>query len=477
MHLFKKIFPAQMLIVLSCFQLSSQIHFDAKRLSFNSSAKELAPAFYRNGIVFCSDMKYDFLMSYTDLDNNPLTNLYQVDQKKPGKFDNPRLMSKELTTYLFEGPSTLSRDGKTIYFTRSIDVSRSIRNRQREDTTFGIFIATWTGGEWANLTQFRFNGPDYNTGYPSLSSDGTLLFFCSDAPGGFGGLDIYVSRLENGRWGPPVNLGNVINTPENEVFPFLHSSGRLYFASRGLTQRGDLDIYYTVSIDGEWQKPVAMTAPFNSFRDDYGLILNAASDTGYFVSDRSGSADIYSAYSVIPTFTNCPDQQENDYCFVFYESHNNEVDTAVYAYEWDLGDGTKIRALEAEHCFAKPGTYLVQLNIVDKLTREVLLSQTSHSFTVKKIEQAYIQVPDEVAVGDVFKLDGKETYLKDFTIDSYFWDYGDGYRASGPETSHTYDFPGTYNLTLGVTHKKTVEDEPDRRGCVKRKIVIVDPQK
>jgi hypothetical protein len=219
-----------------------------------------------------------------------------------------------------------------------------------------------------------------------------------------------------------------------------------------------------------------MTMPFNSNGDDYGLILNSAADTGYFVSNRSGSADIYSAYSFIPTFTSCPDQQENDYCFVFYEPHNNEVDTATYAFEWDLGDGTKIRALEAEHCFAEPGTYLVQLNIVDKLTREVVMSQASHNFIVEKIEQAYIQSPEQVAVGEVFKLDGKETYLKDFTVDNYFWDYDDGYRASGPEISHSFYFPGTYNLTLGVTHKKNNEDEPDRRSCIKRKIVVVGAQ-
>jgi len=425
--------------------------------------------------VFCSDKKSDFLLSRIDTDNNHFTNLYQVNQKKAGKFENPRLLSKELTTILWEGPSTFSSDGKTIYFTRSIDVTMGFRNRQREDTTFGIFSAQWSGNGWANLSQFRFNSPQYNTGYPSISSDGSTLFFCSDAPGGSGGYDIYVSKLENGRWGPPKNLGPAINTEKNEVFPFLHASGRLYFASRGHHSRDDLDLYYTVNIDGEWQKPAAMTEPFNSTRDDYGLILNTAGDTAYFVSDRAGSDDIFSAYSLVPTFAHCPLQQENDYCYVFYEPNNNEVDTTTFAYEWDLGDGTIVRALEAEHCFAKPDTYLVQLNIVDKLTKEVMVNQASHSFVVEKIEQAYIQGPDTIMLTEVSALNGKETYLKDFTIDNYYWDFGDGFRSSGAEIKHRFAFPGTYNLTLGVTKMKNDKNDPDVSSCITRKIIVIKP--
>lgn len=455
-----------------------QDHFVASRLNFNTPSKELAPAFYEGGLVFCSDRRNDLLMSFTDLNNNPLTNLYQVDQKKPGKFDNLRLMSKELTTVLFEGPSSFSRDGKTIYFTRTIDVALSLRNRHREDTTFGIFSTERKDGTWTSLNQFGFNSPDYNTGYPYLSDDGLQLFFCSDAPDGFGGFDIYVSHLENGRWGQPENLGANVNSAKNEVFPFLHHSGRLYFASRGHNQRGDLDIYYTVKRDGIWLKPVPLAEPINSANDDYGLIMNAASDSGYFVSDREGSADIFSAYSSLPTFTSCASQQENDYCYVFYEPNNNELDTTAFAYEWDMGDGTIIRALQADHCFAKPGTYLVQLNIVDKLTKEVMLSQATYSFVVEKLEQPYILAPDTVLTGEEISFNGQESYLKDFTISDYYWDFNDGYRASGASTKHRYAFPGTYELTLGVsvTNENTAA-KAAQKYCVTRPIVVIAADK
>jgi hypothetical protein len=454
----------------------SQDHFEIKSLPFNTNSKELAPAFYKGGLVFCSDRRHDIIMSYTDIHNNPFTNLYFSEQKKPGKFESPRLMSKELTTSLFEGPSAFSKDGKTIYFTRTIDATVGLRNRQREDTTFGIFSADLKDGEWLNLNQFTFNSSEYNTGYPFVSDNGNELYFCSDAPGGYGGYDIYVSQLKNGRWSKAENLGDKINTPENEVFPFLHSSGRLYFASRGHGQRGDLDIYYSIRIGNEWQKPVPLTEPFNSKSDDYGFILNQAADTGYFVSDRKGSADIYSACSTIPTFILCPIQQENDYCYVFYEPNSAEIDTNAFAYQWDLGDGTVIRALEAEHCFARPDTYLVQLNLVDKLTNEVLLAQATYEFEVEQIEQAYILAPDTVPVDESVTFDGQETYLKNFEIDQYYWDYGDGTRESGPETNHQYTYPGTYQLILGVTSGSENRNSPAQKKCVTRKIVVVNPK-
>lgn len=453
--------------------LPAQDHYDISNLSVNTSSMELAPAFYDGGLVFCSNRKSDIFISNTGMDDNPLSNLYYSELKRSGKFESPRLFSKELTTKLYEGSATFSKDGKTIYFTRNIDASWSLWSRQLEDTTFGIFTATLNDDRWINISQFRYNDPSYNTGYPSLSDDGTRLFYCMDAPGGSGGFDIYVSKRENGQWSNPENLGDIINTEKNEISPFIHSSGRLYFASRGHGQGDDMDIYYTVEINGEWQPPVALSAPINSGKDDYGLIMNVREDTCYFASDREGSVDIFSAYSVYPTFSDCPAQQVNDYCFVFYEPYNNEVDTTAFAYEWDLGDGTVIRSLEAEHCFAQPGNYHIELNLIDKLTNEVLMAQATYDFLIEPIEQAYITAPDTVRVGQQIELDGDQTFLKNFRIDGYFWDFNDGFRENGSSAQHTYLFPGNYLLQLGVLQESDDKEIPDQKQCVARRIVVI----
>jgi len=447
--------------------------FESKRVSFSTPAREYAPAFFGNDLVFCSDRKSSVFFSFTDFNNNIPSNLYLSHQKKPGKFDNADLFAPELTTFLFDGPSCFSKDGKTIYYTRSIDVTMSLNNKRREDTTFGIFSATLRDGRWTELTKFRYNRPGYNTGYPCLSDDGEQLFFCTNNPDGYGGYDIYVSALENGRWAAPKNLGELVNTPANEVFPFYHVSGRLYFASRGHGGDGDLDIFYTQKINGSWQKPVRLGSPFNSKSDDYALIFNEEMDTGYYSSDRAGNTDIFAVHATFPSFTDCKPQQENDYCFVFYEPNNNEVDTTAFAYEWDLGDGTRIRNLEAEHCFKEPGTYLVQLNVVDKLTKEVYFSQASHSFLVEDIEQPFIASPDSVRAGEELTLHGRDTYLKDFTIGGYYWDFNDGTRADGLETRHSFVFPGIYEIRLGIASETSGKDEQPQKRCATKKIVVL----
>jgi hypothetical protein len=456
-------------------RLAAQSSMEVRRLSINTPGVEMAPAFYHNGLVFCSDRKNEVLVSYTDLRDQRMLNLYQADQRRPGRFENAHLFSKDLTTFLNEGPASFSADYKTVYFTRTIDVSMGQRNKQREDTTFGIFSATFRNGVWSDITPFRFNRPEYNTGYPCLSADQKQLFFCSDAPGGSGGYDIWVATWENGRWGQPRNLGSLVNTAANEVFPFLHRSGRLYFASRGHNGRGDLDLYYTVEKDGTWQKPIPMAAPYNSPSDDYGLILNPAMDTGYFVSERSSDPDIFLVSSTLPVFTDCKPQEENDYCFVFYEPNNNDLDTNAFAFEWDLGDGTRVRQMQVEHCFSKPGTYLVQLNVIDKVTGEVSLNQASDSFLVEDIEQPYITAPEAVEAGAQLNADGAGTFLKDFAIGGYYWDFGDGSRASGKNTTHRYDFPGTYDIQLGVLEQVSGRNTQARKVCSVRRILVTAP--
>jgi hypothetical protein len=468
---FQKLIWCAFLCVLNSIWLFSQSDFEISRLDINTSSKELAPCSYGNALIFCSDRKNDMIMTYTDQNNFPLTNLYIVDQKKPGRFESPRLMAKELTTFMFEGPSSFNKDGTMIYFTRSLDVDRVNRNKNRQDTTFGIFMAKKSNGSWTNITSFSFNSGAYNTGYPYVTDDGMQLFFCSDAPGGYGGLDIYISTLESGTWSEPVNLGPGINTSKNEVFPF-QNNGRLFFASRGYNSGGDLDVLYSIYKDGLWQKPVPLKEPFNTRNDDYGLIFNASSDTGYFVSDRNGSADIFAAYSTIPSFANCTRQKENDYCYVFYESNNNEIDTSAFAYEWNMGDGTRIRALEAEHCFASSGDYIVELNIIDKLTKEVMISQATYNFTVERTEQPFIICSDTVKTGDEITFNGNESFIKDFNIVNYFWDFGDGSHLQGSMVKHVFALPGTYEIRLGITGEQNAPVNAGKINCVTRQIVV-----
>ena len=133
------------------------------------------------------------------------------------------------------------------------------------------------------------------------SADSSLLFFSSDRPGGYGGLDIYMARREGKDWGEPENAGPVINGPFDEDAPFLHPDGvTLYFSSEGANSIGGFDIFVTEydSSAGAWLQPLNMGPPVNTADDEIYFVLSADGKTGYFASGREGGygeKDIYVA--------------------------------------------------------------------------------------------------------------------------------------------------------------------------------------
>ncbi len=153
-------------------------------------------------------------------------------------------------------------------------------------------------------------GPNINTkfweGSCSLSSDGRTLYFASERPGGFGGRDIYYSRVEkNGSWGPAHNLGANINTPFNDDAPFIHPDGvTLFFSSEGWNSMGGYDIFYSnLNLeDSSWNRPVNMGYPINSPADDRYYVLSADGTRGYFSSDRKGGYGQQDLYIVTPGY-------------------------------------------------------------------------------------------------------------------------------------------------------------------------------
>jgi outer membrane protein OmpA-like peptidoglycan-associated protein len=134
------------------------------------------------------------------------------------------------------------------------------------------------------------------------------MYFSSDMPGSIGGKDIwYVTYSKRGKtWGDPVNLGPTINTEKDEVYPFVHEDGTLYFSSNGHTTLGGMDIYYTTGQATEWSEPINMKSPINSAGDDFAIILSKDKESGYFSSNRDGGRgqdDIYRFYMNPLVFT------------------------------------------------------------------------------------------------------------------------------------------------------------------------------
>jgi hypothetical protein len=183
--------------------------------------------------------------------------------------------------------ATFTPDGKTMFYTASNTAGKKTLNSSGGIVNFSVQKSTLLNDKWQRGEMVPFASKEYSTGHPSLSADGTTMYFASDMPGGMGGSDIYVVKYENGMWGTPVNLGETINTAGNELFPVI-SGNTLYYSSDGIVGLGGLDIYRTENTSGSWSPPVNMEYPVNSFRDDFGFMPDSASAvTGYFSSNRN----------------------------------------------------------------------------------------------------------------------------------------------------------------------------------------------
>ena len=181
-----------------------------------------------------------------------------------------------------------------MYFTRNAD-----KPNKQNVLPLRLMATTIDKNGWAKDYPLSINLEEYSSCHPTMSSDGKVMIFASDRPGGQGGMDLWASRLTNGEWSAPVNLGARVNTPGNEVFPYLDRDQKLYFSSNGHHAGNDLDIFRAKRTGGgatDWDLVRVMPEPINSDADDFAFVRRGNSDTGYFSSNRSGGVgndDIY----------------------------------------------------------------------------------------------------------------------------------------------------------------------------------------
>ncbi|MEM8526185.1 MAG: OmpA family protein [Bacteroidota bacterium] len=264
--------------------------------SINSSNLEFAPVFYQDGIVFTTTQSAGGRYAIEDsrIGENLMT-LWRATRTSDGSLEDAKVLGKELLTDVHTLGVTFNSTGEVMYFTRND--SRATSNSSDGDLKkLNIYSAQNVDGKWENISQMTFNEDGYNTIHPTIHPDQEELYFSSNRPGGYGGYDLYMVRRIGGEWSAPINLGPQVNTPQDEVFPYIHPDNTLYFSSTGHTGLGGLDIFYTIMDRERWTAPVSLGEPFNSSSDDIGFIIDQDKKNGYLSSDRSGGKggdDIY----------------------------------------------------------------------------------------------------------------------------------------------------------------------------------------
>lgn len=264
----------------------------------NSRYSDFGPTYYKeNKLIFASSRDTGiFSRRIHKWNNQPFLDFYISTIKKDGKLTPPQRFSKALNTKFHESTSAFTPDGNTVYFTRNNFTSKKYKASKNGINKLKIYKSQRGKEAWTDAEELPFNDDEWSTAHPTLSQDGTKLYFASDRPGTVGLSDIWVvDILGDGTYSEPENLGRPINTEGRESFPFISDTGILYFASDGHPGLGGFDIFVSAP-SSEQVTVLSLGAPVNSPSDDFAFIVRDSSKTGFFSSSRKrgmGSDDIY----------------------------------------------------------------------------------------------------------------------------------------------------------------------------------------
>jgi peptidoglycan-associated lipoprotein len=261
---------------------------------FNSRQRDFSPAYINESYtqVYFTSTREDATVNDTHgATGQNFADIFSSTLDRKGKWSVP-VPVESLNSEFEDGTPSISSDFSTLYFTRC-------KKGKNQQLGCKILSVRSEGGDWSEPQEVLEGfGDSVSNAHPAISPDGLTLYFVSDMPGGLGENDIWkVTRTsETGSWGKPVNLGEEINTPGNELYPFVHDDGSLYFSSDSRIGLGGLDIY-KANIDetGSWRLE-NMKPPINSPEDDFGIVFEAEEERGFFSSSRKGRGndDIYS---------------------------------------------------------------------------------------------------------------------------------------------------------------------------------------
>lgn len=268
--------------------------YKIEQLTANTDAQDFGTSYYKDKIVFTSSRTSKLISKKSNRNGKPYLNMYvaEVDNnqlKTPVNFD------KKLNGKMNDGPASFNKEGTFMAFTEN---NYDLKKKELI-VNLEIYFRTYADGKWSKPEPFALNNKKYSVGHPSLSFDGKTMYFSSDMPGGYGGVDIYkTTKNADGKWSQAENLGDKINTEGDEMFPFYEENhGTFFFTSNGRSGLGGMDIFSSEIKGSTFGVATNLGAPMNTRYDDFALITDANMEKGYFSSDRvggKGDDDIYS---------------------------------------------------------------------------------------------------------------------------------------------------------------------------------------
>ena len=277
-------------------QASVKTAMDDVNIAENLRIKNMGPAInsdkdeYWPGMPFSGD-RFVFTRRLGGTENAMLQEDFYMSDRKDSLWGKAYPALGDINTPENEGTLSVKADGSALYYTRC--------NQPGGLGSCDLYVSDLDAQGWkrGNNLGAPVNGPSWDC-QPAISGDGHTLIFSSNRGGGFGGKDLWISYLKHGKWSVPKNLGPAINTRDDDDAPFLHYDGvTLYFSSLGHPGYGGSDIFMSrLGADGQWSTPENLGSGLNTSEDEFGLYIDAVGKRGYFASDRKGGMgrlDIY----------------------------------------------------------------------------------------------------------------------------------------------------------------------------------------
>ena len=313
-------------------------HYFLKDVKFNSKYSDFG-AYVHDGLTYFTSSRDEGVSTkhIYGWNKEPFLDIYvKTENENDSIVDHKSKIKGKVNSTYHDGPLTITNDGKTMYFSRNNYNKAGLAKDKAGFSNLKIYKASLINGIWDNIEELPFNNDEYSTGHPSLNSDNTKLYFASDMPGGIGGSDIYyVDIKSDGTIGMPQNLGSIVNTVENEVFPFINNEDVLFFSSNGHHGLGLLDIFATIKDKNDIITSVLNVGiPVNSNKDDFSFFMSEDGTSGYFASNRDGgvgSDDIYAYNRVLPlkvegTVTDLINNKPVEHAKItLFDANNNQI--------------------------------------------------------------------------------------------------------------------------------------------------------
>jgi len=281
--------------------------FNVQNLSINSEVSDFGGTL-KNGKLYITSARNDRNSRKTyGWSTEAFLDIYTAVVNDDGEFQMPSIIEDNINTKYHEGTVSFSPDGNTMYFSRESFYDKIYEkdpSTKYKISVLHLYKSINQEGQWSEAEPLSLNGENYSVKNPSVSADGKTLYFASDKIGGYGNFDVYSAPIdENGSVGEATNLGQKVNTEGQEMFPFISTSNTLYFSSNGHLGLGGLDVFFTKIIDGKAGPVRNIGIPVNGNADDFAFSFNEETEKGFVSSNREGgmgSDDIYAIKKLQP---------------------------------------------------------------------------------------------------------------------------------------------------------------------------------